>query len=122
MKNNNYPFRPRGIAKWGAFAAVIDGDEQKRQVIKKRKLTNNLVEERLLELDQNAQYAKDNNIQVSLVYIEEDQLLTIIGHINDIDLISKSISINEKIIPNDKVVDIQLEKIIFDDMEDGFCE
>lgn len=122
MKNNNYPFRPRGIIKWGAFAAVIDGDEQKRQVIKKRKLTNNLVEDRLLELDQNAQYAKDNNIQVTLVYIEEDQLLTIIGHINDIDLLSKSISINEKIIPNDRVVDIQLEKIIFDDMEDGFCE
>lgn len=122
MNNNNYQFHPRGIEKWGAFAAVIDGDEQKNQVITKKKLTNNLVEERLLELDQNVQYAQANNIQVTLVYIDEDQLLTITGYIKEIDIINKIIKIDDQIISNDKVVDIQLDKFIFNDIQEGFCE
>ncbi|MEG0364407.1 MAG: YolD-like family protein [Erysipelotrichales bacterium] len=99
-QNDEYPFRPRGIVKWHAFAAVISGDEQKESVITKDIVDIELMEDTLNVLNTELLEAYNNNRKVIIEYVENNKISKGTFTIKKID------KLNEKIYLNDKELDI----------------
>lgn len=100
---SNYPFKPRGIVKWHAFAALIDGEEQKDDVQEIDLIEKDLTTNQYALMNYNLSYAIAMNCEVIIEYLIDNKITSIQGFINKVDDINQTIVVNGKLI---KVQDI----------------
>lgn len=91
QNNHDYPFKPRGIEKWHAFAALISGEEQKKEATDISIIENNLLDDKLEELDNTLNEALIYNHILIIKYITNNEVKTIESVIVDIDEINKNL-------------------------------
>lgn len=103
--NNNfgYKFRPRGIEKWHAFAALLSGDEQKETAIEKEQLSFTLYDDYLDEMNYKVQQALSHNSKILVEYLKDNQYQQIQGYISNVDQYNSTIQINDQIIEIDTI-------------------
>jgi len=100
MQNNfDHKFRPRGIDKWHAFAALVSGDEQKESAIEKTVLSFDFFDEYYDDLDLLIKEAIANKQRVKVTYLIDNKYQEVIGLINKVDEYNKTLVIDKKTIP-----------------------
>lgn len=95
---NNYPFKPRGIMKWHAFSALIDGEDQKDDVVEITDLNIDLTTNQYSLLNYNLSYAVAMNCKVTIEYIKNNKKHKLIGYIDKVDEFNQVLSIDQQII------------------------
>ena len=104
--NDNYQFHPRGITKWHAFASVISAEEQKDMVIEEDILDIELLDDKKNYLDYLLQDAFSHNKEITVIFIENNQLIRLEGLITALETHRQEITIDGKKLPIIKIIDI----------------
>lgn len=107
---SNYPFKPRGIVKWHAFSALIDGEDQKNDVIDIPDLSLDLTNNQLSLMNYNLSYALAMNCEVNIEYIHNNKKNNVSGYIKKVDDIKQTILIDDLIIKVSAISDISIEE------------
>lgn len=105
---NNYPFKPRGIIKWHAFAAVVDGEEQMESASTKEILEFDLLTDQLDALDNTLLNAYQNNLKIRVSYLEDNQIKTYDSKIISLNAHEKTIYLHHKKLAIERIIDIQV--------------
>ncbi|MGL4382205.1 MAG: hypothetical protein ACRCTA_00635 [Bacilli bacterium] len=105
---SNYKFKPRGIIKWHAFAAVISSDEQFERVVEDEDLSFSLLEDHQDYLDFILQEALNNQKKVLINYLKANELHQVKGLITLDHNSVHSLYCNQILIPLSSIKDIQI--------------
>lgn len=93
--NKDYPFKPRGIIKWNAFAAVISADAQFEAIIEDDIIDINLLDDYKYYINYILQEAILMNKEVSIKYIYDNRIYNTNGYIIEYNDKEKKILIND---------------------------
>ena len=108
LNNDDYPFKPRGIVKWHAFAALINGEEQKEAAIETTSLDITLLDDKLDELNYTLNEAIIHNEKIRINYINDSLIEICEGIITNIDDINNFIQIDDNKININQIIDIYI--------------
>jgi len=103
---NNYQFKPRGIVKWHAFAALISGEEQKHQATDIEKINVELLDDRLTSLDSIITEAITFNHLLGIKYLENNEFKYLEAKIIKIDNLNKSIIFESITLKVNQIIDL----------------
>jgi len=99
MQNNfDHKFRPRGIEKWHAFAALVSGDEQKDAATEEKILSFAYFDEYYDDLDFLIKEAYQSKKEVKITYLQDNQYHEMIGIITKIDDFQALLFVNNQAI------------------------
>lgn len=110
---NNYPFKPRGIIKWQAFAAVISGEEQKDEVKETPTFDITLLDDHLEQLDLKIQEAFITKAKVRIKYLKDNKINIDKGYLLHVDYHQKKIILDNLNIESSQIIEVE----IIDDLE-----
>lgn len=93
MQNN---FKPRGIVKWQAFAAVYDPFDFSSRVNQNVLFQENveLSENQIEQLNLDLLAASQNSLTVDIVFYQEGRFQTVTGIVNSIDPVSQTFKVD----------------------------
>ena len=105
---SDYPFKPRGIVKWHAFAAVISGEEQKDQATDIKNIEFELLDDRLSLLDETLTEAINNNHLLAIKYLDNNQINYLESKIIKINRFEQTIEFSDKTINIKQIIDLTI--------------
>ena len=105
---NNYPFKPRGVIKWQAFAAVISGEEQKEEVKETPTYDITLLDDHLDQLDLKIKEALITNAKVKVKYLQDNQINIYKGYLLKVDYHQKKIIFDNLNIESSQIIEVEI--------------
>jgi hypothetical protein len=108
LNNADHKFRPRGIEKWHAFAAVVAGDEQKEAAIEIEQISFEHFDEYYDELNYLIEEAISENKFVEITYLENNQYKKHHSQIKKVDNLNASLILTDKKIALTNIYKIEI--------------
>ncbi|MDF9867691.1 hypothetical protein OKW22_001269 [Bacilli bacterium PM5-3] len=105
---NNYPFKPRGIVKWHAFAALISGEEQKQNATTIKNLEIELLDDKLALLETTINDALKNNSLLAIKYLENNQINYLESTIIKLNSIEQVIEFKDIKLQINQIIDLTI--------------
>lgn len=108
LNNNDYPFKPRGIVKWHAFAAVISGDEQMQQSNPDKIIEIDILDDQRDIINSYLMNSLHNKIDINIVYLRNNKLQNKLGYLIEYLEFEKEIVLNDNSrIHLDEIINIE---------------
>jgi hypothetical protein len=108
MLNSNHKFKPRGIEKWHAFAALISGDEQKDNALEKEILSFEFFDDYYDDISYIIQEAILDKSLVLIKYLIDNEYKEVDGIIKKIDEYQSLLILDKVSIPLSSLYSIEV--------------
>jgi len=108
QSNFDHKFRPRGIDKWHAFAALVSGDEQKESAIEIETLRFDYFDEYYDDLNLIMNEAYNEKKKVKITFLDNNQYHELEGYITKIDDYSQRVTLEKTKILMKNIYSIEL--------------
>ena len=105
---NNYQFHPRGIIKWHAFAALISGEEQKKEAWEEETITVDLLADKQESLNIIINEALKFNYLLEINYLENNKIKCLESYLLKIDYHCKTLIFKDITLSTYQIIDLKI--------------